>query len=131
MYKWKVFSQILWRLLRFTTGICVGAVIIQCVFIYIYINCLDFNIDKGRFCFYANSNIVYCSAPSKQQSVASLQSAFDIIQNRFCALKLVLNVFLKNFQIQNFFRKLYCSSDFSGEPYYLSVREQILGCFYQ
>ncbi len=41
---------------------------------------------------YADDTIVYCSAPSKQQSVTAIQSVFDIIQNRFCALKLVLNV---------------------------------------
>ncbi len=41
---------------------------------------------------YADDTIVYCSAPSKQQSVTALKSVFDIIQNRFCALKLVLNV---------------------------------------
>ncbi len=58
----------------------------------IYINCLDFNIDNARFHFYADYTIVYCSAPSKQQSVTALQSVFDIIQNRFRALKLVLNV---------------------------------------
>lgn len=55
---------------------------------YIY----DFNIDNASFHFYADDTIVYWSAPSKQQSVASLQSAFDIIQNMFCVLSLVLNV---------------------------------------
>jgi len=52
---------------------------------------LDFNIENTRFHFYADDTIIYCSDPSEQQSVAFLQSAFDIIQNRFCALKLVVN----------------------------------------
>lgn len=61
---------------------------------HVYINCLDFNIDNARFHFYADDSIIYCSSPSKQQSVASLQSALDIryIQNRLCASRLVLNV---------------------------------------
>ncbi len=98
----------------------------------IYINCLDFNIDKARFHFYADDTIVYCSAPSKQQSVTALQSVFDIIQNRFRALKLVLNVEkTKCMLFSNFFREFYCSSDFSGEPSYLSVRVQISGYYHR
>ncbi len=65
--------------------ICIGAIII-------YINCLDVNIDNARFHFYADDTVIYCSAPTKQQALGDLQSAFDIIQARFFTLKLVLNV---------------------------------------
>ncbi len=65
--------------------ICIGAIII-------YINRLDVNIDNARFHFYADDTVIYCSAPTKQQALGDLQSAFDIIQARFFTLKLVLNV---------------------------------------
>lgn len=58
----------------------------------LYINCLDFNIVNARFYFYANDTVIYCMAPSMQQSLGYLQSAFDIIQARICVFKLVLNV---------------------------------------
>ncbi len=75
--------------LEVVKGVPQGSVLGPLLF-SIYINCLDFHIDKARF--YADDTIVYCPTPSKQQSVTALQSVFDIIQNRFRALKLVLNV---------------------------------------
>ncbi len=75
--------------LEVVKGVPQGSVLEPLLF-SIYINFLDFNIDKARF--YSDDTIVYCSTPSKQQSVTALQSVFDIIQNRFRALKLVLNV---------------------------------------
>ncbi len=68
-----------------------GSVLGPLLFI-IYINCLDVNIDKARFHFYADDTVIYCSAPTKQQALVDLQSTFDIIQARFFTLKLVLNV---------------------------------------
>ncbi len=71
-----VFSQIVWRLSREShKDLCWDH------YYSVYINCLDFNIDKARI--YADDTIVYCSTSSKQQSVTALQSVFDIIQNRF------------------------------------------------
>ncbi len=71
-----------------SSRICIGAIIIY----YIYINCLDVNIDNARFHFYADDTVIYCSALTKQQALVDLQSTFDIIQERFFTLKLVLNV---------------------------------------
>ncbi len=56
-----------------SSRICIGAIIIY----YIYINCLDVNIDNARFHFYADDTVIYCSAPTKQQALV------DIIQARF------------------------------------------------
>ncbi len=66
--------------------ICIGAIIIY------YINCLDVNINNARFHFYADDTVIYSSAPSQQQALGHVKSAFDIIQARFFTLKLVLNV---------------------------------------
>lgn len=58
----------------------------------IYINCLDANIEKAKFHFYADDTVIYCSAPTKQEALRELQSVFDAIQSRFFILKLFLNV---------------------------------------
>ncbi len=72
-------------------GVPQGSVLGPLLFI-IYINCLDVNIDNARSHFYADDTVIYSSAPTQQQALGHVQSAFDIIQARFFTLKLVLNV---------------------------------------
>ncbi len=57
----------------------------------IYINSLDYDIQDANFHFYADDNVVCCSASSGKQALYKLQSTFDVIQSRLYNLKLVLS----------------------------------------
>ena len=59
-------------------GVPQGSVLVR---VYIYtLYCLDVNIEKARFHFYADTTVIYCSAPTKQEALRDLQSVFDTIR---------------------------------------------------
>ncbi len=76
--------------LEIAKGVPQGSVLGPLLFT-IYINSLDYGIQDGKFHFYADDSVMYCSASSGQQALYKLQSAFDVIQLQFCNLKLVLD----------------------------------------
>lgn len=76
--------------LQMMRGVPQGSVLWPPLFIN-YINQLDFNIRNASFNLNADDTVIYCSAPKLHQAVSSLQSGFDVVQQRRSCLNLTSN----------------------------------------
>lgn len=78
------------RLCERPQGGATGLYIRPLLFI-MYINDVGQNVSDANMHFYADDTIIYCFGSSPTNAIVSLQKAFDMIQQAFIQLKLVLN----------------------------------------
>ncbi len=83
------------RYLKITKGVPQGSVLGPLLFI-LYINNIDSNVSKGKFHFYADDTVLYCSAPTADQALSQLQLDFKTLQQNLYDLKLFSNLKFKS-----------------------------------